>query len=61
MEFEGIPLLEECQFKFEARALFVTQIPPPAAPTKSLQSSWWQVGERAKEVTRPESVVGRPV
>ena len=42
------------QFGLAANALFVRQIPPPAAPTQSLQSLVVQVGVMANAVMRPE-------
>src|SRR5580704_7876887 len=52
-----MPLLEGCQFKFEASALSASHTPPPAAPMKILQSPAWQLGETAIAVARPEKIV----
>src|ERR1700737_4992267 len=44
-----------------ARALFVRQIPPPAAPTQRRQLLVLQVGAMASAVMRPEVIYGAPL
>ena len=56
MAFDGMPSLDGSQSGESSSARSVRQIPPPAAPTSSVQSCFSQRGEMASDVTRPEFV-----
>jgi hypothetical protein len=53
MAFESMPLLEGVQLGVDASALLVFHTPPPAAPIKTVQLAWLQVGDTAIAVARP--------
>src|SRR5436305_8755492 len=61
MALDAKPTETECQTGWGARPLRVTQIPPPAAPTQTGHNVFVQNLETSRAVTRPETVVARPV
>ena len=61
MALVGMSPLEDFHSGVLDRGSLVIHTPPPAAPTNSGQSPGWQRGDRARLVTRPETVVARPV
>ena len=62
MALEVRPVSTGCQSGWVARASFVLQMPPPAAPThRRHEPVGLQFGSMAIAVTRPEVVVSRPV
>src|SRR4030081_2648176 len=61
IELDCMPADEECQRAGTANASSVIQMPPPAEATYRRQLPATQVGAIASAVTRPESVVCRPV